>query len=150
MNKLKSLASVLAAAVLVGCSTVSPLVTPAALTAEVSVGIQVGLNVYPAAAPDVAIARDIICTAAQSTNVSPANIIADLEAAGITNSNSKLIVNAAVLVYSGAYDLIGTNTTGVIQPYAQALCQGFTQGLPPSTPAAAVRASRQILPPHLR
>lgn len=133
---------------MVGCSTVAPLLTPAALTREVSQGIQIGLDVSPSSAPDVALARDSVCLAAQSTNTSPAAIVADLATLNITNSNSKLIVDGALFLYEDVYNLIGTNTTGQIQPYLTALCAGMTAGLPPVT--ATAKASRKLLPPHLK
>jgi hypothetical protein len=147
-SQFKFLATSILAVLLCGCNTVKPYLTPAALTSEVSQGIKIGLDVDPAATPDVAMARDVVCSAASSTNVNPSAIVADLQNLGITNSNSKIIVDAALLVYEGVYDLIGTNTTTQVQPYLAALCDGFTAGLPSVTSTA--RVSRQILPPHLR
>ena len=148
MKFIITLALLTASLFMVGCKTASPLLTPAALTSEVSQGIQIGLDVYPAAAPDVALSRDIICTAAQSTNVNPAAIVSDLAVLNITNSNSKLIVDGALFAYEQVYVLIGTNTTAQIAPYLTALCDGFTQGLPPVS--ATAKASRKLLPPHLK
>ena len=132
--------------------------TPAALQTAVNTGVQVGLDVYPQAAPDVAMAQGIVCAEASTTNVNPATIVNDLAAAGITNSNSKLIVDAALLVYEGVYSLIGTNADATMEPYLVALCAGLTAGLPPpvpgamsvASPAAVRRVSAQLLPPHLR
>ena len=133
---------------MVGCNTTTPLITPAQLTTQVSGGIKIALDVSPSSAPDVALARDVICSAASSTNTSPAAIVTDLAALGITNTTSKVIVDAGLFVYEDVYMLIGTNTTGQIQPYLAALCSGFTAGLPTVTSTA--KASRQILPPHLK
>jgi hypothetical protein len=130
-----------------GCSTVAKYITPAALTSEVSQGIKVGLDVYPQAAPEVAIARDAICANASNGVVDPQQIVNNLEALGITNSNTKLIVDGALLVYEGVYVLVGTNNTAVVQPYMNALCAGFTAGLPL---VATSRRTAQILPPHLK
>jgi hypothetical protein len=142
--------TLLAGLALTGCSTTS-VMTPAALQTAVSTGVQVGLDVYPQAAPDVALARDVICAEASSTNVNPATIVNDLSAAGITNSNSKLIVDGALLAYEGVWSLIGTNATTAMEPYLQATCAGLTAGLPPvAAPAAVRRVSAQLLPPHLR
>lgn len=146
MKRLLFSIPLLTAALLCGCNTVKPLLTPAALTSEVATGVRVGLDVYPAAAPGVALARDSICTAAMSTNTSPAAIVADLQALGVTDTNTKIIVDAALLLYEGAYDLIGTNNTGKVQPYTQALCDGLTQGLPSA--GVARKAVQPILPPH--
>ncbi len=130
---------------LVGCSSTSKLLTPAALTSEVATGVSVGLDVYPAATPEVKIARDVICAEVGRSNVQPAAIVADLTAAGITNSNSKLIVDGALLVYNGVFTLLGTNVTlSAAQPYLNALCDGLTQGIP------SVTAARRLLPPHLK
>jgi hypothetical protein len=148
MKFLIALALLTASLFMVGCKTASPLLTPAALTSEVSQGIQIGLDVDPAAAPDVALARDVVCAAAVSTNVSTATIVSNLESAGITNSNSKIIIDGALLLYDGVYNLIGTNNAGVVQPYTTALCDGFTAGLSPVT--ATAKASRKLLPPHLK
>lgn len=146
-TKLKFITLLAAALGMCGCNTVAPLLTPAALTSEVATGVRVGLDVYPAAAPGVAMARDSICGLALSTNTSPAAIVADLQALGVTDSNTKLIVDAALLLYEGVYDLIGTNNTSKVQPYTQALCDGLTQGLPGA--GVARKAMMQpILPPH--
>lgn len=137
------------ALLLCGCNTAKQLITPAALTSEVSIGIRVGLDVYPQAAPEVAMARDVICWAAASTNASPDAIVAWLQGVGITNSNSKLIVDGGLLLYQGIYDLIGTNNTTAAQPYLNALCAGFTAGLPPAA-FTATESKRQKLPAHLQ
>ena len=148
MKNMKTLASVLAAAVLVGCSTVSPLVTPAALTAEVSLGVQSGLSIYPSAKPDIQLAQGVVCAAAQSTNTNPTMIVNDLQALGITNSYSVLIVNGAVLAYTTVYDLIGTNSTTVVEPYLTALCNGMTEGL--ASTSSSTQAKHRLLTPHLK
>ena len=134
-----------------GCKTTPNLLTPAALTSEVALGVRVGLDVYPEAAPGVALSRDVVCTAAANTNVTPAAIVADLQAMNVTNTNVKLIVDAAVLLYEGVFDLIGTNAPPEIQAYTTALCNGLTQRLPPVAGARTMMATKpQILPPHWR
>lgn len=147
-SQFKFIAIPLLAVLLCGCNTTTPLITPAQLTSDVSGGIRIGLDVYPAAAPDIALGRDVICTAANNTNTDPAIIVNDLAALNITNSNSKLIVDGAIFAYEKVYAIIGTNTTTQVQPYLAALCDGFTAGLLSVTSTA--RVSRQILPPHLR
>src|ERR1017187_9980659 len=149
MKKITTLALLTASLFMVGCSTVTPLITPAQLTSDVSGGIKIALDVSPSSAPDVALARDVICSAAPApTNPSPAAIVSDLQNIGITNTTSKVIVDAGFLAYENVYNLIGTNTTGQIHPYLAALCSGFTAGLPPVT--ATAKASRKLLPPHLK
>ena len=95
----------IAALLFTGCaSTPGPtpvLLTPAAVTQEVAIGVSVGLDVYPQATMEVALARDVICAAATVTNANPTLIVADLANLNITNAESKLIVSAALLVYEG-------------------------------------------------
>src|ERR1019366_3337527 len=148
MKNITTLALLTAFLFMVGCSTVAPLITPAQLTSDVSGGIKIALDVSPSSAPDVALARDVICSAASSTNTSPAAIVADLATLNITNTTSKVIVDAGFLAYENVYALIGTNTTTQIAPYLTALCSGFTDGLPPAT--ATAKASRKLLQPHLK
>ena len=66
----------------------------------------------------------------------------------ITNSNTKIIVDGALLVYEGIYTLVGSDNTAKAQPYIDALCAGFTDALAPQ-PASSRRSAR-ILPPHLK
>ena len=148
MKHIIGIAILAASLSLVGCSTTTPLITPAELQSDVSGGIKIGLDVYPAAAPDVALARDVICVAASSPNTSPADIVNDLMALNIASSDSKLIVDGALFVYEKVYTALGTNATAQAAPYLTALCNGFTAGLPDSV--ATVKGARQSLPPHLK
>jgi hypothetical protein len=144
----KTAVVLLAALFLCGCNTVKPYLTPAALTTEVAEGVQLGLDSYPAAAPDIALARDAICSVASTTNVSPTAIVNDIAALGITNNVSKVLINAGVQVFEDTYALLPATDVATVQPYVAALCTGFTQGLPPSS--ATAKNNRKLLPPHLR
>jgi hypothetical protein len=139
-----------AALVFTGCKTTPALLTPAAVTGEVATLTRIGLDVYPVAAPEVAMARDVICGAAAVTNVNPEAIIADLSKLTATNAETKIIVDGAMFVYEGVYDIIGTNTTTQIQPYLQAVCDGLSQALPPMPGIMRVNAVPRLLPPHWR
>ena len=162
MKYLATLASLTASLFLVGCTTTTPLITPAALTSDVSGLTKIGLDVYPAGVPDVALARDVICAAASSSTTSPDAIVADLAALNIGSSQSKLIVDGALFAYEQVYALLGTNATAQAGPYLTATCAGLTAGLPvvtpvvpvtPVTPAAAAKVAKsahQTLPPHLK
>jgi hypothetical protein len=148
MKFLIALALLTASLFMVGCSTTSPLITPAALTSEVAQGVQAGLAFEPSVKPDIQLAQGKVCAAAQSTNTNPAMIVNDLQALGITNAYSVLIVNGAVLAYTTVYDLIGTNSTAVVEPYLTALCNGMTEGLASST--SAMQPKHRLLTPHAR
>ncbi len=128
---------------LCACKTPSPLTSPAAVTADVADGLRIGLDLYPEAALDIAIARDVVCRAATQTNVSPNALIADFNAAGITNKNSKAAIDIGLFVWDRVYPLIGTN----VQVYGMALCAGFTQAL---SVGPTGRRHHGTIPPHLQ
>lgn len=104
--------------------------TPSQLASNVSQGVQLGLAVYPPAAPEVAVARDVVCADVAKTNVNPADIVMDLQKAGITSEQAKIIINGAVLIYNQVWTLLPNNDAA--EPYLAALCAGLTAGLPPN------------------
>lgn len=119
------------------------LTSPAALTGDVRDVVAIGLDVYPAGAPEVDLAKNLICAEAGKTNVSAAVIIADLQQSGITNSNIKLIVDGVLIAWNRIVPFIGTN----VQAYGDALCLGLQEGTGQG-PAARKMASK--LPAHWR
>lgn len=121
----------------------NPWLTPAAITGDVRDTVQLGLVVYPKAKEEVAIARDVICNAAGNTNFSSAVILDSLEKAGITNSNSKIIVNGVLFIWNRVEPLVGTN----VHIYAEAVCLGMREGTGVNLSAAK---SAKPLPPHLK
>jgi len=121
----------------------NPWTTPAAIAGDVRDTVALGLLVYPKAAEEVGIARDVICRASGNTNFSSTVILADLEKAGITNSNSKIIVNGVLLIWNRVEPLIGTN----VMAYSEAVCLGMRQG---TGVALSEKKSARPLPPHLR
>lgn len=142
----------LAALLTAGCKTTPPpLLTPGAVAGDVATLTRIGLDVYPQATLEVALSRDVICGAAAVTNVNPTAIFADLSSLNLTNVETKIIVNGAMWVYQQVYNAIGTNTTSQIQPYLQAVCDGLTQALPPTSSALVrVNVVPKALPPHLK
>jgi len=137
-----------------GCKTSGPLMTPAALSAYVAAGAQIGVEAYPQAKPGVLLARDVFCASAAQTNINPNQIVADLGAAGITNNQAMIIVNGVILIYETAISQVGTNASKA-QPYLQAACTGLTQAFPPTmTAVERVKGGgsphQKPLPPHLR
>jgi hypothetical protein len=148
MNK-SLIAASLACILFTGCSTTPSIKTTAAVTRDVAGLTRIGLDVYPQATPEVALARDVICGAASVTNVNPAAIVADLSKLTTTNAETKIIVDGAMWVYEQVYDQIGTNTTYQIQPYLQAVCDGLTQALPSASLMTVNGVPRKVLlPPH--
>lgn len=152
MKNIILLSPLLAVLLLVGCASAPSLTTPAAVAGDVATLTRIGLDVYPAAGPEVALARDVICGAAAVTNVNPANIVIDLSNLTTTNAETKIIVDGAMWIYQQVYDLIGTNSTAQVQPYLQAVCDGLSRAVPP--PAGSMMSvnavPRKLLPPHWR
>jgi hypothetical protein len=124
--------------------TTNPLLTPAAVTGDVSDTVSLGLLLYPPAAGEVAAARDVICADAGQTNVSVAQVIQDLNKAGLTNQTAKIIVNGVLLVWNRVTPFLNTTNT---QEYANAVCLGLQQAT--ATGGAARKAQRR-LPPHIQ
>jgi hypothetical protein len=155
---MKTKLAILALACLVltsGCSTVGHLLTPANVKVAVSAATSFGLEQYPDATPYVATAGKVICAAANSTNVSPAEVVAELEAAGVgANPYAKLIVNSVIAIYDGVFESFGAdwvNSKPQLVAYLKAVCDGITDGLPAEPATASRRVSRpKILPPHLK
>lgn len=145
---MKYLLIALSGLLLVGCGTVQTIETPSQLTADISGGVAIGLDVYPAARPEITIAREVICAEVGKTNVNPVTIVADLGQAGITNSNSKLIVDGVIFAYNKVFNLLGDVSTNMplAQSYLDATCKGLTDGLGGTAPMA----KRAALAPHLR
>jgi hypothetical protein len=100
---------------------------------------------YPPATPEVTAARDVICAEVARTNLDPNAIFADLRTLNITNTTTKAIITGGVLVYNSVFLLLNTNSLANVQPYLNALCTGFSQGLP----SAGLMARQRPLPPHL-
>lgn len=122
----------------------NPWLTPAAITGDVSDAVQIGLIIYPKSAEEVALAREIICKESGNTNATTATVLASLEKAGITNTNSKLIISGVLLIWHRVEPYAGTNA----QVYAEAVCLGMRQGTGVGLSSAEKSAKR--LPPFLR
>lgn len=144
---------------LAGCSTTgtgaNPMTT-AALTAAVSLGESFALEQHPEAVPFVRAGADVVCSAANGTNIAPADIVAAMTAANITNDTAKLILNGSIAIYDTVFAFIGTNgiqSQPALQDYTKALCAGMEQGLPTAGRAARMARSgapSMIKSPHLR
>ena len=133
--------ALLAALLGAGCKTAGPFLTPAAIQSDTALATSLGVTAYPQYKPAITLARDLICTAAATTNNDPTKIIADLTGAGITNSQTTLIVYAGLILYEQAYSALGSNATKA-QPYLQAVCSGLSAGLGNMATARAKKFQR--------
>lgn len=148
MKKITKLAALLAVLVLTGCNTTNQTaMTHAAFTAAVTLGEQFALEQHPEAVPYVRAAVPVVCGVANGTNVSPQAIVSALEAAGVTDPTTKLIINGSLALFNVVISGIATNQTEV-RLYAVDLCNGMTSGLPPEKGAPARK--RVLLAPHLK
>ena len=133
-----------------GCKTAPGTLTKSAISGAVSGSVSIGLWKYPQAEPEVRIAETVICSAANSTNVQPTQIVDALEKAGITNDSSKFILNGVVAIYNGVFTSYGDawiQNQPALQGYLSAVCDGMTAALPPNAPG---KFSVKLLPPHLK
>ncbi len=119
----------------------------AAFQSAVMLGEQFAIETHPEAVPYLRLATPIVCAAANGTNVSPAQIVAALQAAGITDPATKLILNGSLALFNIV--VAGITDQSEARLYAQDLCQGLTLGLPPSGPALAHASYKRKDYPHI-
>ena len=140
--KLPLLFAALALAALVtGCASTQTVITPATIQTATTLSVEGALIAEPDALPEVKIAGSVICAAAASTNVSPEAVVADLQAAGLTNNAAEytLIVNGVLLIYETAYNsLVNPADQATAQPYLQAVCNGINAAIPASAARRAL------------
>lgn len=135
MKKLISLLSLIA--LTAGCSSVK--ITPAVVQSGVTATVRYGVTKYPSAIPAVSISKEVICAAANGTNLSPAAIVAAIEASEWEKAKTPeavFILNGVIMIYSSAWNSYGNdaiNNAPVFKEYLQAVCQGISDGLPTAT-----------------
>lgn len=148
-------AGIIALATMAGCSTTPQPMTRAAVTGAVSLGVQIGTERYPESVPYIRAATPVVCSAADGTNIQPAEIVAALQPV-VTNDHAKMIINGAVVIYDVIFESYGTNWIehqAYLKDILGGVCDGLTQGLP--TPQMAAKAHLQpgrtaIKSPYLR
>lgn len=124
----------LALALLTGCKNVGNTITPALVQASVSSSVRFGIAKYPTARPAVTVGVEVICSQANGTNISPAAIVAAIEAsnyASLKTPEAVFITQAIVQAYTIAWNSFaaGSVSNSVVRPYLQAVCSGGTEGL---------------------
>jgi len=129
-----------------GCATNSNTgaITHASVRAAVSLSERFALSRHPEAKPYVQAGAEVICAVANSTNANPAAIVAALDAAGVTNSTTRDIVNGGLAIVNVAIAAIGTNQNE-IRLYSQDVCQGMQDGM-----SMRGKFRAENLPPHLK
>jgi len=146
------MAAALLATVGSGCKTTGsgPSLSPALVQIAVQTGTAFGVEKYPQALPALRVATPVVCSAANGTNIQPAQIVAAIQAAGVgTNIEAIVILNGAIAIYDTIFESYGADwltNRPQLTLYLKAVCDGLTAGLPPQGMATA-RA--KALPPHL-
>lgn len=143
--------ALLAVIVLTGCGTVKSVVTPPIVQSGVAAGVRFGLTKYPSATPAVRVAVEVICSAANGTNVSPTEIVAAIESSNYENlktAEAIFITQGIITLYSTAWNSFASDAIAQSEalPYLQAVCNGGRDGLS-GIPTAAIgsRVSGQKL-----
>lgn len=113
----------------VGCKNTSPAVYSLATATAVTYG----LRNSPNTSNTLRAVQPVACAMASGDNLTPADIIAAIEASGVAGDSpeARLIINSITLLYVAAYDAQGSATNAsAVRPYAQAVfCDGFSLGL---------------------
>lgn len=111
-----------------GCaSTNNSNVGPGLLRLGVSSAASYSIQRYPEAVPGVTAGKDIICSVAMGTDLSPVNIVAALYAYDQKTPESVFILNAAIGAYTLVYN--GLSDTNAAKPYVTAVCDGLNDAL---------------------
>lgn len=136
--------AVLCLVLLCGCAN-KPLLSPALVQAGVAAAVSYGVSKKPEAIPFVRAVEPVICSASESTNLAPAEVVLAIQQSGaLKTPESVLIVNSALLLYSGIYNSFGAdavNQNALLQAYLHATCVGIGQGLPPNPPGPGTHSS---------
>lgn len=118
-----------------GCTAVTGKLTPSVVQQGTSAGVSYSTAKYPTAIPYVRAAGEVICSAANGTNISPAVIVAAVEnsnAAFLKTPEGVLILNSALTLYIGVWESYGAEAVDnapALKTYLQATCNGIQQGL---------------------
>lgn len=134
-----------------GCGTVGKVITPGTVQSGTSAGVRFGLTKYPSATPAVRVAVEVICSAANGTNVSPTEIVSAIESSNYENLKTPeaiFITQGIITLYSSAWNSFASDAVAQSEalPYLQAICNGGRDGLSGiPTAAIASRVSGQKL-----
>jgi hypothetical protein len=136
---------------LLGCASNPPL-TRTLVTAAVKNGVKFGVQRSPTAIPYLQAATPVLCSVANSTNLSPAALVAALDAIPVNKPpEAGLIIDFVVGTYDGYFEQYVDNWTKN-QPFLQSVllgcCDGMTQGLSPQ-PLTIIK-SETWRPPHTK
>jgi len=130
---------------LTGCkSPLSPLVT----RQGVAIGVSYSVMKYPSAVPYLKAVTPVVCASANSTNLSPAAVVAAIEQSSAANAlktpEGVLILNSSLLLYNAVWQSFGSNAVAnipTLREHLQATCNGLNDGLFATTATAAAKGN---------
>lgn len=145
--KTKLLIPLLAAALLCGCATnPRPIVT-----VIVKDGVRFGVSRSPQAVPYLQAVTPVICSVANSTNLTPESLVAAIDAIPFAKPpEAGLIIDFVVGTYDGYFEQYvdtWTSQRPLLKNVLLGCCDGLTLGL---FPPPLMLARRQWTPPHTR
>lgn len=130
MKKLIALSLLAAIITLTGCKTNDNAnVGPALLRLGVSTAAGYSLLKHPEAVAGVSVGASIICAAANGTNISPAQVVAALNAYGELTPEAVFVLNAAIGAYTLAFNGLSDTNNATANPYLVATCGGLQDAL---------------------
>lgn len=136
--------------VLALCGCQSPNLGPALLRSGVGVAAGFSILRYPDAAPGVKVGAEVICASAHHTNLSPAQITADLDAYGGRTKEATFILNSAINTYSLVYNSLSSTNPAVVSPYVFALCDGLNDALLLAPKPGLAKSASRNAPPNVK
>lgn len=115
----------------------------------VAAGVSYSAVAYPQAVPYLRMSSVVICSQASGTNLSPAEVVAAIEASpeadAIKTPEGVIILNGALTLYNGLWESYGADAIAnapTFQLYLKATCDGIHDGLLMNTPTLQARAAR--------
>lgn len=153
---MKTIASLLLGLALfftVGCK--SPALTKGVVRTSVATGVGFGVIQHPSAIPYLRAAAPVVCAAAHGTNISPAEVVAELaksDAEKLKTQEGVLLINGALSLYMTLFDEYGDDLENMplLQAYLEGTCEGIQLGLPPVIKEPAVIRNNFGLKPHVK
>jgi hypothetical protein len=117
------------------CGCASAKLDPSIVRLGVSTSVQVATLKYPTAVPYLRAATPVICESATGTNISPTEVILAIEKSSanlVKTPEGVLILNGALVLYTGIWNSYGANTVAnnaTLRTFLGATCLGMQDGL---------------------
>ena len=153
--KMKHLSAIGLAAVLLFSGCKSPLATRELVKISVSTGVSLAVAKDPDIVPYLKASAPVVCSAANNTNLAPAEVIAALEASDAAKLKTKegiIAMNFALSLYTSLYAMYGDDIANkpMLQAWLLGTCDGIMLGLPAGSQPKEEFVKRQALKPQIK